>query len=144
MKNDLLNETIFSNRRFTVTASDIRTRSVYYPTAETTGRVRKDLLWFALAIDGLLGWAFWLYFDLWTDTEKLAFVIVMIVALLIGTQISFLEVNAKGLAPRMFVTHSRTARKVFEAIIEARSRRADGRSRHFGEGEAGFDLQLGD
>lgn len=144
MTNDLMGETIFSNGRFTITASDIRTRSVYYPIAETTGKVRKDLLFFALVIAALLGGSLWLYHDLWTDSEKLVFGIVIVAALLLGTQISVLEVNAKGLTPRMFICSARTSRRVFEAIIEARSKRADGRTRHLSESDAGCPLEPSD
>ncbi|MEM1379506.1 MAG: hypothetical protein AAGH41_02670 [Pseudomonadota bacterium] len=145
MKRSKKENTLFANGRFIVTESDVRTKNVYYPISETTGRVRKDFLFFALGFAGITGFALWRYFDLWTGPERLTFSIVIAIALLIGTQISVLEVNAKGLASRMFITHSLTARRVFEAIVEARRRQRSWQRKNFyAEGLAECDVELGD
>lgn len=121
--------TLFANDRFTVTESDVMTPSVYYPISETTGRVRKDPLFIGLSMAGFHGLALWRYFDLWRDIEIIIFAILIGLALLIGTQLAVLEVSAKGLGSRMFITHSLTARRVFKAIVEARKRQRQGAKR---------------
>lgn len=118
--------TLFKNRRFCVTTADIRTMTAYYPINETVGRIRRDILFAGLGFALFVGWGLWLYRDLWRPDEMIVMGIIITLALLIGTQISILELDARAFPQRRFIAHSSTVRKVFDAIVEARAIAARG------------------
>lgn len=117
---------LYQDRRITVTAADIRTANAYYPVQDTVGRLRRDPLWAALAYAALCGFALTLYFDLWFWPERLAMGGSILLALLIGTQIGILQLDARGFPPRMIIARAKTVRAVFEAITLARAASAQG------------------
>lgn len=117
---------LFKNRRFCVTTADIRTMTAYYPINETVGRIRRDILFAGLGFAGFVGWGLWLYRDLWTQAEMIVMGAVIATAMVIGTQLSTLELDARGFPRRVFLAHSNTVRKVFDAIVEARAIAARG------------------
>lgn len=112
---------LFRNRRFTVTVSDIRTPTTFYPVDETVGRLRNDLLFTGLGLSALIGVAFWRYDDLWLPVEKVGMAIVIGLALLIGTQFKLLQIDARGFPSRIFWGRTKTMRAVFHAITEAKA-----------------------
>lgn len=111
----------YEDQRFTVTAADIRTRLAYYPVADTVGRIRRDPLWWALAHAGLTGLALVLYRDLWRPEETTFLGASIVGALLVGSRLAVLQLDARGFPSRLFVARARTVREVFNAITEARA-----------------------
>lgn len=116
---------IYEDRRFRVTSADIKTPSAYYPVADTVGRIRRDILFWAIAYAGLTGTALWLYGDLWHAHEMLIMGGSIGLALLIGTQVSILQLDARGFPARFFVARTTTVRAIFEAITRARAMQRD-------------------
>ena len=117
---------IHKDRRFMVTLADIRTPTQYYPINETVGRIRRDILFAGLTFAALTGAALWLYFDLWFDNERLIMAGIIVTSLLIGSQVSMLQLDARGFPPRMFIGRSGNIRKIFDAISLARARSGGG------------------
>ena len=119
------NQTVlYQDRRFMVTTADIRTPTTYYPINETVGRVRRDILFGALAFAGLVLAAMLIYFDLWYPRELIVMGAAIFLALAIGTQISFLQLDARGFPPRIFIARAKTVRAIFNAITLARAKTA--------------------
>lgn len=112
---------LYQDPRITVTAADIRTANAYYPVQDTVGRLRRDPLWAALAYTAFCGFALTLYFDLWFWPERLAMAGSILLALIIGTQVSVLQLDARGFPPRLIIARAKTVRAVFEAITLARA-----------------------
>ena len=115
---------LFDNRRFTITMADIRTPTTFYPIGDTVGRVRRDILFGGLAYSAVTGAALLIYHDLWRAHEALLMVLSITLALVIGCQVSVLQLDARGFPPRMFVARSKTVRAVFDAITLARAKTA--------------------
>ena len=122
----------FSNKRFTVTRHRLSTKLDYYPISDTVGRRRKDIQFAALAFSGLVGVALWRYFDLWYPHELFIMGGAILLALLIGTQFSILQIDARGFPSRMYVGRSKTLRSVFDAITQAKTERHEGRAGYSG------------
>lgn len=112
---------LFQNKRFTVTASDLRTPTTFYPINDTVGRVRRDFLFAGLSFAAVIGFALWRYYDLWFFHERVAMGVGIALALLIGTQFSTLQIDARGFPSRLFFARAKTIRTVFNAITEAKS-----------------------
>lgn len=112
---------LYQDRRFKITTADVRTRSAYYPINDTVGRVRRDILFAALAWSALVLAALLIYFDLWHWYEKLIMMGSIALALFIGTQISFLQLDARGFPPRIFIARAKTVWAIFNAITDARA-----------------------
>lgn len=112
---------LYQDRRITVTAADIRTASAYYPVQDTVGRLRRDPLWAALAYSLICGFALALYFDLWFWHERLAMGVSILLALIVGSKVSILQLDARGFPPRLIIDRAKTVRAVFEAISAARA-----------------------
>lgn len=104
-----------------VTSADIRTPSAYYPVADTVGRLRRDILYWALAYAALTGGGLWLYADLWYAHEALVLGGSIALALLAGVRLSILQLDARGFPARLFLGRTRTLKRLFGAITEARA-----------------------
>jgi hypothetical protein len=115
---------LYEDKRFKVTLTDLRTPTIFYPIYETVGRVRRDILFAALAWSALILAALLIYFDLWQMHERFIMVCSIGLVLMAGTQISFLELNARGFPSRIFVARSRTVKAIFNAITDARAQSA--------------------
>ncbi|MEO1015186.1 MAG: hypothetical protein AAFX08_08360 [Pseudomonadota bacterium] len=109
-----------------VTLADIRTPTQYYPINETVGRIRRDILFAGLSFAALTGAALWLYFDLWFDNERLIMAGIIVVSLIIGSQVSMLQLDARGFPARVFIGRAGNIRKIFDAISLARARSTQG------------------
>lgn len=114
-------ETLFEDGRFTVTGSDIRTPSAYYPVADTVGRIRGDLQYAAIGYALLIGSGLVLYFDLWRWIEILLMGGSIILALMIGAYWRILMLQARGFPVRLFIGRRESIEAVFEAITKARA-----------------------
>ena len=118
------NTILHEDKRFVISLSDIRTRTCFYPVLDTTGKIRRDLFFGALFFALIVGHGLWRYFDLWYEKERLMMGGVMGIALLIGTQVSMLELSARGYPSKIFIARSSTIKKIFDAITQARARAA--------------------
>ena len=116
---------LYEDNRFMVTTADIRTPTTYYPIGETVGRIRRDVLFAALAYAVFAGAALAIYFDLWLEHEKLLMGLSIAIAVLVGSQVSILQLDARGFPPRMFFARSKTVHAVFDAITQARAKTAN-------------------
>lgn len=114
--------TLYKDERFEVTLADIRTPSVYYPIAETVGRVRNDILFAALGYSGLVAAALLIYFDLWRWYELLLMAGSIALAVIVGRSFSLLQLDARGFPPRLFFARTATVNAIFKAIVQARAR----------------------
>ena len=112
---------LYENGQFIVTPSYLRTAKVFYPIRETSGRIRKDFLFAGLAFAAVIGLALWTYYDLWYWHERVAMGVSIAMALIAGTQVSTLQIDARGFPSRMFMARAKTIRAVFHAITEAKS-----------------------
>ena len=117
---------LFQNRRFLVTTADVRTRTGFYPIVDTVGRIRRDILYFALALSFLIGFALWRYYDLWYSHERIAMGVAITAALLIGSQFSLLQLDARGFPSKIWLARSSTVKNIFDAITQARALAAQG------------------
>ncbi|MEM1344394.1 MAG: hypothetical protein AAGI34_07405 [Pseudomonadota bacterium] len=116
-----MSQTLYADRRFTVTLADIRTPTAYYPVADTVGRIRRDPLIAGLAYAVLMGIALWVYADLWHAQEVWLMAGSIVLALLAGSQLAILQLDARGFPARLFLARTATVRAVFAAIGEART-----------------------
>ncbi len=112
---------LYKDKRFRVTTADVGTHTSYYPLTDSVGRVRYDILFAAIFYVALVGFALFIYFDLWYDHEILIMAGSMLVALLIGFNVSILQLDARGFPARFYVARARTVRKIFNAITDARA-----------------------
>ncbi len=115
---------LYSDNRITVTTADIRTPTTYYPVSDTVGRRRRDILYAALAYAAVVGAALVIYFDLWFPVERLAMIGSILLALFVGTQISTLQLDARGFPARLYFARTKTVKRVFDAITLARAKTA--------------------
>ena len=113
---------LFEDQRFKVTCSDLRTVNTYYPIDETIGRIRKDILFASLAFSVLIGFALWRYLDLWRFNEMIIMGGAIVLALLIGSQMSILQIDARGFPSRMYFGRTKTIKSVFNAITIAKAK----------------------
>lgn len=114
----------YDDGRIVITATDIRTPKIYYPIIETSGRVRRDGLWFALSYTVICGVALTIYHDLFHRQEIAVLAISMVIALISGSSLSALQLDARGFPPMMIFGSTRRVRKIFQAISHARSHTA--------------------
>ena len=112
---------LYDDGRFTVTTADIQTPHVYYPVEATTGRIRRDILWCALAYSTAVGLLLYAYSDLWRLTEMAVMAASIALALFVGRTFSILQIDARGFPARLFVARTKTIRSVFQAIAKARA-----------------------
>lgn len=121
MKAQTQSHILYKDRRFTITPADIRTRTAFYPVTDTVGRVRRDILIAALGFAVIIGVGMWRYYDLWTRDEKIIMGVIITLSLLIGTQLSMLQLDARGFPSRIWIARSSTVNKIFDAITKARA-----------------------
>ena len=134
---------LYEKGQFIVTPSYLRTAKVFYPIRETSGRIRKDFLFAGLAFAAVIGLALWTYYDLWYWHERVAMSVSIAIALIAGTQVSTLQIDARGFPSRMFIARAKTIRAVFHAITEAKSMTAQSQG-GYGETEHGAEQGLED
>ena len=115
---------LYSDRRITVTTADIRTPTTYYPVNDTIGRRRRDILYAALGYSALVSAALLIYFDLWFAHERFAMIGSILFALIVGTQTSILQLDARGFPARLYFARTKTVKQVFDAISLARAKTA--------------------
>lgn len=113
---------LHEDRRFLITTADVRTPTAYYPISDTVGRVRYDILYAAIFYATLVGFALFIYFDLWRWNEVAIMCASILAALLTGFNIAVLQLDARGFPSRLFVARAKTVRKIFKAITLARAR----------------------
>ncbi|MEL6380299.1 MAG: hypothetical protein AAGK25_11015 [Pseudomonadota bacterium] len=121
MKAQTQSHILYKDRRFTITPADIRTRTAFYPVTDTVGRVRRDILFAALGFAAIISVGMWRYYDLWTHDEKIVMGVIIALTLLIGTQLSMLQLDARGFPSRIWIARSSTVNKIFDAITKARA-----------------------
>lgn len=115
-------DVLYKDKRFTITLSDIKTPTLYYPIEDTVGRVRRDIQFAAIGYSALVLFALLLYIDLWRIGEILAMSASVALALGVGFSVSILQLDARGFPARMFIARTKTVRAIFEAISAARAR----------------------
>lgn len=128
MKTDPKTNALYQDSRFLVTPADIRTPSAFYPIADTVGRIRRDILFWALGYAALMGFGLILYSDLLYVHEIAVLGGSIALALLMGTSLSIIQLDARGFPARMFVARKSTVRAVFDAITRARAMAVSGGS----------------
>ena len=112
---------IYQKGRFTVTRSDVRTPTFFYPVQDTIGRRRKDIQFMAVALAALISGALWVYWDLWFLYEKVTGACLVATALIIAATFSVLQIDARGFPSRIFIARSKTIKGVFTAITQAKA-----------------------
>ncbi|MEM1346636.1 MAG: hypothetical protein AAGI34_18915, partial [Pseudomonadota bacterium] len=108
-----MSRALYADRRFIVTLADIRTPTAYYPVADTVGRIRRDPLIAGLVYAALMGAALWVYADLWQAQEVWLMAGSIVLALLAGSQLAILQLDARGFPARLFLARTATVRAVF-------------------------------
>ncbi len=126
----------YRDSRFAVTASDIRTPTVFYPILRTVGRIRRVLLLGALAFTALMALALVRDFDVWTPLDMAVMAALASVMLWFGSSFSVLSLDATGLPSQSFFVSSKKVHAMFEGIIAAR---ADARGGTVGSGGGNED-----
>ncbi len=114
----------FRNRTFVVTAADVRTPTMIYPIVDSIGRVRKDILIGGMGVALLIGIALAVYWDILYLHERTVLFSIIAAAVVIATNFSVLQVEARGYPARLYIARRSTIRKVFDAITEARAHRS--------------------
>ena len=111
----------YKDNRFAVTASDIRTPTVFYPIGRTVGRIRRVLLLGALAFAALMALALVRDFDVWTPLDIAVMSALATATLWFGSTFSLLTLDATGLPSQSFFVSSKKVHAMFEGIIAARA-----------------------
>lgn len=112
---------LYQDKRFVVTPSRLRTKIAYYPITETVGRIRKDILFACVCFAVMIGLALWRYYDLWFFHERVVMAGAFLAALIVGTQVSILQIDARGYPSCTLVARTKTIRAIFNAITEAKA-----------------------
>ena len=110
----------YKDDRFAVTASDIRTPTVFYPILRTVGRIRRVLILSALAFTAFMVVALVRDFDVWTPFDMAVMAALAGFALWFGSSFSLLTLDATGLPSQSFFVSSKKVHAMFEGIIAAR------------------------
>ncbi len=115
-------KSFYEDQRFTVTSADIKTPSIIYPISDAVvARVRHDIQYSGLGFAALIGLALILYFDLWFWYERIMLVAVIGITLFASHSFAVLQIDARGYPSRLFFAPSKTIRRLFEAISQARA-----------------------
>lgn len=106
--------------RFLVTSELVSTPNRFYPLANTTAKIRRDPLWFALGLSAINGAATAIYGDLLQPQELAWMWGVNLAVFAAGWSVSILNIEAIGHKSTILFARTGTVKKLFAAIKEAR------------------------
>jgi hypothetical protein len=114
-----MSKVLYDDRAYVVTQTTISTPTRYYPIANATARIRRDLLWVAVAATAFYGLAAATYADLLTSAELTAGAGVCAALFGSGLMIQGLSIDAIGHKRILIIGSTRRVRRLFHAVQEA-------------------------
>lgn len=111
-----MSKVLYDDKTYVVTQTTISTPTRYYPIANATARIRRDLLWIAAAATGFGGMALSIYGDLLTPMEISVGGAACLALFAAGSFIQALSIDAVGHKRIVIVGSAARIRRLFAAV----------------------------